>query len=309
MLNLIFKTNQIMKLTRTIFFASAGILLCAAGVFTACKKNSSNSTSGQEPDAVSLTTSSATADDQYNDVLNVALQVGSGGSTTLSSYVAGASSGNHTMPTGPGGSAPCAVLSVAITDTTKYPVTVSIDFGTGCTGTDGVVRKGKVTYVFSGKIYTPGTTVTASFDSYSVNGYQLAGTYSITNNSTGNGISFITRVTDGKITFPDASYYAYAGTRGVSQTGGVGTLTVLDDSYSITGSHSFGSSAGKSLVDSITTPLLWQTTCRHIGSGVIGFTYGDGAISLKGTLDYGTGTCDNTATIKVGATTKVIQLP
>ncbi|MBS1659970.1 MAG: hypothetical protein JST68_02850 [Bacteroidetes bacterium] len=297
-----------MKLTRKILIASTGTLLSAALVFTACKKDSS-STSSQEPDAVSLTTSSATADDQYNDVLNVALQVGSGGSTTLSSYVAGPSTGNHTVPTGPGGATPCAVLSVAITDTTKYPVTVSIDFGTGCTGTDGVVRKGKVTYVFSGKIYVSGTTVTASFDNYSVNGYQLAGTYSITNNSIGNGISFVTKVTDGKITFPDASYYAYAGTRTVSQTGGVGTLTVLDDSYSITGSHSFSSSAGKSLTDSITTPLLWQTTCRHIGSGVIGFTYSDGALSLKGTLDYGTGTCDNTATIKVGATTKVIQLP
>lgn len=300
-----------MKLTRTIFIAATGTVLSAAIVFSACKKdsNSNSSTSANELDAATMTTSSATADDQYNDVLNVALQVGSGGSTTLSTYQEEASSGTPKIVTGPGGATPCALISTTITDTTKYPVTISIDFGTGCTGTDGVVRKGKVTYLFSGKIYAPGTTISATFSNYSVNGYQLTGAYAITNNSTGNGISFMTTVTGGQITFPDGTWYAYAGTRIITQTGGVGTLTVLDDSYSITGSHTFGSSAGKALTDSITTPLVWQTTCRHIGSGVIAFTYTEGSVSLKGTLDYGTGTCDNTAIIKVGATTKTIQLP
>jgi hypothetical protein len=42
---------------------------------------------------------------------------------------------------------------------------------------------------------------------------------------------------------------------------------------------------------------------------IIGFTYTDGPLSLKGTLDYGTGTCDSTATITVGAVTKVVGLP
>ncbi len=299
-----------MKLTRAIFIASSGTVLSAALVFTACKKDSnSGSSAAQETDAVTMSTSSATADDQYNDVLNVALQVGSGSNTTISSYTVQTSTGSHKELAGPGGATPCAVISTTITDTTTYPVTISIDFGAGCTGSDGVVRKGKVTYLFSGRIYTPGATVSATFDSYSVNGYQLAGTYSIANNSTGSGISFITKVVSGKITFPDASYYSYAGTKTVTQSGGIGTLTVLDDSYSITGSHNFSSSAGKSLIDSITTPLLWQTTCRHIGSGVIGFTYSDGAITLNGTLDYGSGTCDDQAAIKVGATTKTVDLP
>jgi hypothetical protein len=256
-----------------------------------------------------MSTSSATADNQYNDVLNVGLQVGAGGSTTIDKTGSFAIAGSHTTITGPGGATPCAILSASITDSTVYPVSVAIDFGSGCTGADGITRKGKVTYVFSGRIYVPGTTVSVTFSSYSVNGYQLAGNYSITNTSTGSGIAFQWKVAGGQITFPDGTSYTYAGTRNVTQTAGAGTLTLLDDSYSITGSHSYGSSTGKTLTDSITTPLVWPVTCNHIVSGVIGFTYSYNGASVNGTLDYGSGTCDDTATIKAGVTTKTVELP
>jgi len=300
-----------MKLTRIILIVSAGTVLSGALFLTACNKsnNAGTASSATESDAVALSTSSATADDQYNDVLNVGLQVGAGGSTTIDKTAGSALPGSHTTIDGPGGATPCAILSATITDSTVYPVTVSIDFGTGCTGADGIVRKGKITYVFSGRIYTPGTTVSASFNSYSVNGYQLAGTYSITNTSTGNGIAFQWKVAAGQITFPDGTAYTYAGTRNVTQTAGIGTLTFLDDSYSITGSHTYGNSSGKTLVDSITTPLVWPVTCNHIVSGIIGFTFTYNGASVKGTLDYGTGTCDDSATIKVGATAKTVELP
>jgi hypothetical protein len=302
-----------MKLSRILIVTSAFSALSLALIFSACKKDSnSGSSTANETDAVSLSSSSATADNQYNDVLNMALETGVDGSTAPTGFSSGvySGSGSPVQVTGGNGSIPtCAVINVSPADTVSYPKTVSIDFGTGCTDDNGVTRKGKITYVFSGKILSPGTTVSVSFSGYSVAGYQLAGTYSITNNSSGNGISFVTTITGGQITFPDASYYSYAGTRTVTQTAGVGTLTILDNVFSITGSHSYSSSAGKSLVDSITTPLVWKTTCRHIVSGVIGFTYSYNGISMKGTLDYGSGDCDSLATIKVGATTKTVGLP
>ena len=297
-----------MKPTKAILIVCAGSALSSVLLFTACKKDS-NSSSPNETDAASLSASSATADNQYNDVLNTALQTGVDGSTTATSYSSGLAYASGKEITGGSGFVSCAVITVSPTDTTSYPKTVSIDFGTGCTDGNGVTRKGKITYVFSGKILTSGTTVSATFDGYSVNGYQLAGTYSITNNSTGNGISFITSVSAGQITFPDASFYSFSGTRTVTQTAGVGTLSLLDDVYSITGHHNFSSSAGKSLVDSVTSPLIWKLTCAHIVSGTVGFTYSYNSVTLNGTLDYGSGDCDATATVKVGATTKVVTLP
>ncbi|HWK03064.1 MAG TPA: hypothetical protein VNS58_05510 [Puia sp.] len=303
-----------MKISKAIIVTATFSILSVVFLFTACKKDSSSSSSsGDETDAASLSASSATADNQYDDVLTVALQPGSDGSAS-SAYTPGVSSGTVEVNdvktvTGPAGITSCAVITASPADTVSYPKTITVDFGTGCTGIDGVTRKGKITYVFSGKILAPGTTVSATFTGYSVNSYQLAGAYSITNNSTSNGISFTTTISSGQITFPDASYYAYAGTKTLLQTGGAGTTDVSDNVYSITGSNTFSSSAGKTLTDSITTPLVWETSCKNIVSGIVGFTYGNNGVKLKGTLDYGSGDCDNTATIKVGATTKTVTLP
>jgi len=297
-----------MKTTKAILIVCAGSMLATALLFTACKKDS-NSGSSNDTDAANLSASSATADNQYNDVLNTALQTGVDGSTTSTGYSSGLAYASGKEITGGSSFTSCATITVSPADTTSYPKTVSIDFGTGCTDGNGVTRKGKITYVFSGRILASGTTVSATFDGYSVNGYQLGGTYSITNNSSGNGISFITSVSGGQITFPDATSYSFSGTRTVTQTAGVGTLSLLDDVYSITGQHNFSSSAGKSLVDSVTTPLTWKLTCPHIVSGTLGFTYTYNGTSLDGTFDYGSGDCDATATVKVGAVTKVVTLP
>jgi hypothetical protein len=301
-----------MKLTRVILFAATGAALSTGVILTACNKSSSaanGSATTADNNAVSMSTAAATADNQYNDVLNVGLQIGAGGSTTIGRFGGQSRDGKPTEMDGGSGGTGCAVVSAIVTDTTVFPVTVAINFGTGCTGLDGITRAGTVTYVFSGPIFLPGSMASATFINYTVNGYQLAGTYSITNTSTGGALSFVTSVVSGKVTFPDARFYTYAGTRTVTQTAGIGTLTLLDDSYSVTGVHLFGNSSGASLADSVTTPLVWPVTCNHIVSGIIGFTYTDGTTSLKGTLDYGNGTCDSTATITVGPVTKTVELP
>ena len=301
-----------MKSTRLVITATAFAAVFSGLLFQACKKDSNSSgSSSNESDAVTMSSSSSTATDSYNDALNLALQTGVDGSTASSGFDPGTGNSRPIIVTGGGSSiSSCATITVSPADTTTYPKTVTIDFGTtGCTDSYGITRKGTITYVFSGKILSKGTTVTASFTNYSVNSYQLAGTYSITNNSSGDGISFTTTVTGGQVTTPDGASYSYAGTRTITQTAGAGTLSVLDNVYSITGSHTYSSSAGKSVVDSVTTPLVWKTTCPHIVSGIIGFTYTDNGVSLKGTFDYGDGDCDATATVIVGHTTKTVTLP
>ncbi len=303
-----------MKINKTMFKAGIVASISMAVIVTACSKNSSSgSSSGTgSSDAASLSTSSETTDNAYNDAFNVVMQTGnktSNGSVTVESV------GGNISNDGTGSSnilGTCATITVSPADSNTFPKTITVDFGTGCTSLAGFTRKGSITYILSGHLLYPGTTVSATFNGYSVNGYQIAGTYSITNNSTQNGLAFTTSVTGGQIIFPDSlsSTYTYSGTKTITQTQGFGTPTLLDDVYNITGHHSFASSAsGKSLVNTIATPLVIEGSCIHIVSGIIDFVYTDGNNSLTGTFDYGAGTCDNLATIKVGYFTKSVTLP
>jgi len=303
---------KINSFTKSMLVVSSIIII----VIAACKKDNNNNPPpgggvNDDSSAAMLSGSSAISDNAYNDVLQVALESSSDNKIAYLASMAkdGQVATNSTHPSDAvnGIFFTCATYTLAPADTSTFPKTVTVDFGAGCTSLDGMYRKGKITYVLSGKILKPGTTVTATFTSYSVNGYQIEGTYAITNISTLAGIAYTTKVTDGKITFPDAKYYTYAGNKTVKMIAGVATPSdPTDDVYSITGSHTFGSSTGNTLNDSITTALSKAYTCRYISSGIISFTYNG---SINGTVDFGNGTCDSLVTVNVGAFNKSIPLP
>ncbi|HTS42995.1 MAG TPA: hypothetical protein VMH01_01260 [Puia sp.] len=301
---------KITNLLRTLLI----VFSASAIFFSGCKKDSNNpggsSTTGSDSAAANMSSASVTADAAYNDVLQVALEGSS--DNNIAYMVSQASRGNvetngvHSVTGVNGLLLTCATYTLSPADTSTFPKTLTVDFGTGCTSSDGITRKGKVTYVLSGKILIPGTTVSASFTNYFVNGYQLQGTYSITNNSSLAGISYTASVTGGSITYPDATQYNYSGTKIVKMTSGMSTPTdPTDDIYSIAGNASFSSSTGNTLTDSVTTLLSKAYSCRYVGSGVISFTYNN---SISGTLDFGTGLCDNLATIQIGNFTDYITL-
>jgi hypothetical protein len=288
--------------------------LLASCLFVACNKDNNNSSnnSGNSNDstAANLSSSSSSADVAYMDVFQVALESGSDNNIA---YLVKSASQGQVETNGAGevktimGPNTCAVYTLSPMDLTTFPKTLTVDFGAGCTSADGVTRKGKVTYLFSGKLITPGTTVTASFQNYSAYGYTLGGTYAITNiSSLTAGISFKTQVTGGNIIFPSTISYNYAGTKTITQTGGTSTPTDLsDDVYSITGGNTISSSVGNTLVDTISTALVKQASCPYISSGIVSFTFNN---SLNGTFDFGNGGCDSLATIKVGTMTANVSL-
>ena len=196
----------------------------------------------------------------------------------------------------------CANYTISDSVHGHYPKTLTLDFGTGCTSIDGILRTGKLIYTFSGPLFTPGTTVSVSFNQYTVNGYGIQGTYAITNNSTQSGISFTTLVTNGILTCPDATNFHYSHNKTYTQTAGASTpFDISDDVYAISGNSAFSSSDGSSLVLNVTTPLVRNFTCLNITQGVVAFVYNQG---ISGTIDFGDGTCDNSATLKVGNITK-----
>jgi hypothetical protein len=81
---------------------------------------------------------------------------------------------------------------------------------------------------------------------------------------------------------------------------------ITDDVYSVTGNSSFSDSYGSSLVCNITTALVKPVACHNVTSGVVSFVYDQ---TVNGTVDFGDGSCDNLATLKIGDNiTKTIVL-
>jgi hypothetical protein len=289
----------------------AGKLIALAAVISlaSCKKDIASATSSNESKAATLSDSSTVAENTYYDVLNNAF-VGYSDNVTVmgtSNLQSGKTSTFSTVTEGVNTvHLSCASYSISDSIYGHYPKTLTLDFGTGCSSIDGVLRTGKLIYTFSGPLFTPGTTVSVSLNQYSVNGYGIQGTYAITNNSTQNAVSFTTLVTNGIITYPDATNYHYSHNKTYTQTAGASTpFDISDDVYSISGNSSFSASDGSSLVLNVTTALVRNFTCLNITKGIVAFVYDQG---VSGTIDFGDGTCDNTAVLKVGNITKTITL-
>lgn len=292
------------------FIYQSGKILAAAAILfsTACKKNITQPS--KDSAAASLSDSSTAADNAYNDVLVNAFfgysdEMANGGTGGLQH---GGTSTNGVNQVNRIYFSCAAYTLVNDSSQSGYPKTLTLDFGAGCSSSiDGVTRQGKIIYVFSGPLLTPGTTVSAVFDHYYVNGFGLQGICSITNNSTQqSGISFTTQVTNGIFIFPDLTNFHYSGTRTIQMTAGASTPSDFsDDVYAITGNSNFSASDGTSLVSTITTPLVKAFPCKYISKGVISFVYNQ---DLNGTIDFGDGTCDNTAGLVVGSINRQITL-
>jgi hypothetical protein len=276
--------------------------------FGSCKKSDVSSlTASNDSKAATLSDSSTVAENVYYDALNNAFV---GYSDNVSSMGVSQTGRTTILSTGTEGTGTghlsCATYSLSNSVPGQYPKTLTLDFGTGCSSVDGVTRTGQLIYNFSGPLFTPGTTVSVTFNQYTVNGYGVQGTYTITNNSTASGISFTTLVTNGILTCPDATNFHYSHNKTFTQTAGASTpFDISDDVYSITGNSAFSSSDGSSLVLNVTTPLIRNFTCLNITQGVVAFVYNQ---SVSGTIDFGNGTCDDTATLNVGSISRTIIL-
>lgn len=267
----------------------------AALTFTSCKKDSgSGSNSQNDSTAAALTAEQGKAEALNGDVMDLAINISA--DNNLNEPSTGSS--DSSLPA-------CAVVTVDPQTPNTFPRTVTVDFGAGCTAVNGITRKGKITYVFSDRLWMPGATVTVSFDQYFVNGYKLEGTHTLTNAINGNTIAFTSVIVNGKVTNPEGVYHIYNRNAMVTMTAGMGTLTPFDDEWSITGTGSIADSAGHTISTEVITPLVKKFACKNIVSGITKITYG----SLTGTLDYGDGTCDNIATLKIGSLTKTVTLP
>ena len=169
---------------------------------------------------------------------------------------------------------------------------ITVNFGTGCTGPQGNIRKGKIILTYSGTNFLfPGTSIVTTFESYEVNGYKIEGKRTMTNTGVDLATSTITvgvKVENGKVTWPNNSFVTFNSDQ-------VRKLKLGNNGYeaSITGTASGKSRENKDYSLVITEALVIKQECVQTGvyvpgKGILELTYQGITISA----DYGAGNCD-----------------
>lgn len=196
-----------------------------------------------------------------------------------------------------------------VVDTLSTPKSILIDFGTDvCEDGNGVVRQGKIYSTFTGRLRETGTVITTTFIDYSIDGYEVQGTHTVSNlglNSSENPY-FLVNVDNASITSPDNSFtVSWDSTRQREWISGSETLWLVDDEYLITGQANGINRFGDPFEMVITQPLKITFVCPWIVSGTIEATPDDNIVRV---LNYGSGNCDNNATITVDGNVYNINL-
>lgn len=272
------------------FLISAAIIATAAG-FTSCKKDSTSSSSS----ATEIESTFEIAGDQaVSDNLNSDAEYVFN-EAAIDNNFAGNTPVNASSTLGVLG---CA--SVTITPLQGFPKYITIDFGSGCSANaDEITRSGKIMVTLSDSLRKSGSVAVMTFDNYYVSGFKKEGKLTWTNTSSGGIKSWQRKCEDGKITAPGGRFWLHGGTHGVVQTQGSSTpFNLIDDVYSITGSHTVTNAEGKSRTSTITEALEKK----------VAYNIDMGKIRIEGpnhyaVLDFGDGSCDKFATISVNGNT------
>lgn len=254
------------------------LLLVSAMAFTSC--NNMNDTP-PEPN-LTVVTDDAEVNMAFEDLDNISLTVLSNSGLSART-TAGIPAGNL-----------CEGAIVSIDESTKK---ITINFGDGCTSTNGTIRKGIIKLAYTGNLLFPGAKITTTFDGYEVNGLKVEGTRTMTNKGVdqeSNSISLEVKILNGKVTWPDAT----SATITSDQMRNLKLSTQGEYEVSITGTASGTNRSGMAYTSSVTDDLIFTKSCIESGvtipnSGIIAFQFND----IEVTVDYGNGTCDKMATI------------
>ncbi len=198
---------------------------------------------------------------------------------------------------------------------TKGSGKITIDFGTGCTDSKGNIRMGKIIIAWSGgRWYIAGAIHTISFSGYSINGVKFSDSDIRTVHNISTQTSPLTWTVEAShnLTWPDAS----TASRTVHETRQwVRSATLTADKLIVSQTTGAANAAagtnrhGKTYSVQITTPIEYDRSCAISNKvflpvkGVEVITY-DGTKTV--TIDFGTGTCDNTFTITITGHSKTI---
>ncbi len=160
--------------------------------------------------------------------------------------------------------------------------------------------------------------VATTFDGFYIDSIKVEGTYKITNSSsqitTSLSRQFTVDIIDGKLNKPNGNYTEWNSHKVITQIEGLVTPDYpRDDIFKLEGSSHGKAKRGSLLVaweSAIVEPLIKKFTCPWIVKGQIKTTRVNSSVNNTwvAILDFGTGDCDNKATITINGTAHNITL-
>jgi hypothetical protein len=199
------------------------------------------------------------------------------------------------------------VITINKPDSVNFPKIITIDFGTtGYINDRNDTIKGKIIVTISNKLWKYGATKTINLVNFYVNGNNIKGVKTITNNglNAANNPS-MTVVASDTIIRVDKSTIIRNSTRTRERISDNGTPKIFrDDKFSITGSISGVNAKGVAYTVEITSPLIEYNNFKFFVQGIVTTT----TQTKTAVLDYGDGTLDNKATLTINGVTKNITL-
>jgi len=292
-------------------FLIALILFTVLSIFSCKKENSGVSADDQENASLSAAESNAEAEFVFNDVfdnvMGVNNDVGMQGTGVFGRIMN--SNGENERPLS------CFTVAIKqLAAPATFPLQIIIDFGAGCEGKDGHVRKGKIIAEYTGRLIVPGKSASVTFDGFYIDSIKVEGTETISNTSAADNRQFTIDVSGAKLSKPNGNYTAWNNHKVITQTDGLNTPDfALDDVFTIEGNSS-GQLKKLDLLatwqSEIESPLVKKFLCRWIVQGKIKTTLGASSANNPwiAELDYGNGACDGKATVTINGSTQEISL-
>lgn len=189
---------------------------------------------------------------------------------------------------------------------TKFPKTITLDFGTGCTDPEGNFRAGKIIVYMTGPYWQKNTVRHSKLVDYIYNDLKISSERNEINTGPNEKGYYVFEVkhsekivnTKGELLVERVLDRVRTYNRGKDLS------STNDDEVWIAGNTKVEKN-GKNLVNEITATLYRKLTCQHFQSGVI-TTFVNKVKTAE--LNYGDGDCDNKATWTNGKVTKTITL-
>jgi len=192
-------------------------------------------------------------------------------------------------------------------NTQSSPQTLTLDFGTGCTGKDGKVRSGKI-IVTSVSFNTFPSVRMKTFDNFAVDGKSISGSIAKTIlKDNVNNIRTATIQEDITIILPNNEGTAHR-VADFTRQYQLNAMGVQDDNKIVSwGTFAFTRVSGVKVTKTVpvANPLVFSGACHHIVSGIVSFVT---STNHSWTIDFGDGTCDDKATLTIGTKSKIITI-
>ena len=196
----------------------------------------------------------------------------------------------------------CASVTTVVDGNSR---TRTVDFGTtNCALYNGNLVRGKIIVTFTNDFDALTRTINYSFENFYHNDRRVEGSRNVVKTILPNGNPKATINLNMTVTYSNGSVFTRVGERVREFTEGYASTILTDNVYSITGNWKTTLPSGVLHTTTITKPLIAKWGCPNIVSGTISIV----RTGAPWILDYGSGDCDNKATLTINGETQNFTL-